>query len=160
MPVHEPSSDFGPYERLAQSDLAGPDNDHKLARITVALLGGLTGMENGRGALGGLSGALGGTGAGGVLPGLVDQLTQAGLGAKVQSWIATGKNQPVTPEQIEDALGYDTVDLVASGAGIAHGEARDGLALALPRVISALTPDGRVPPENEVQDRIASLVGR
>src|ERR687886_47866 len=40
---------------------------------------------------------------------LVERLTKGGLGGPVQSWVGPGQNQPVTPDQLHDALGPDVV---------------------------------------------------
>src|SRR4051794_27759560 len=36
---------------------------------------------------------------------LVERLTHAGLGGPVQSWVGPGQNQPVTSDQLHQALG-------------------------------------------------------
>jgi uncharacterized protein YidB (DUF937 family) len=50
----------------------------------------------------------GGAGAGG-LGGLLAQLQAAGLDDAVRSWIGTGENKPVQPEDLGDALGKRAV---------------------------------------------------
>src|SRR5262245_42124159 len=64
-----------------------------------------------RGGLGGLLGQLGGASAGGVLSGglgeLLERFNQNGQGATADSWVKTGPNKPVTPNQLEAAVGPD-----------------------------------------------------
>ena len=87
---------------------------------------------------------------------LLDQLRQAGLGRQVDSWIGTGPNEPVEPQELERALGRR-----APGAGGGRGGMLDGLtgglgggmlggllAQALPYIINAMTPRGRVADED------------
>ena len=62
-----------------------------------------------------ISSLMGGQGTGG-LAGLVQQLSQGGLGDQVKSWVGTGTNQPVTPEALSGALGQDKI------AAFAHYE--------------------------------------
>ena len=46
--------------------------------------------------------------AGGV-QGLLEMLQSGGLAEQVASWIGTGENQPVSGDQIKDALGADNI---------------------------------------------------
>src|SRR5918911_5441467 len=82
--------------------------------ILDSVLGSVFGGGAGGGGLGGLAGGLGGLLAGlggaGALGGLVDQFRQRGLGNQVDSWVGTGQNQPIAPEQLDQALGSDTID--------------------------------------------------
>src|SRR5512145_1662686 len=41
----------------------------------------------------------------GGLAGLIQSFQQGGLGDVVNSWVSTGANQPVSPEQIQNVLG-------------------------------------------------------
>ena len=87
---------------------------------------------------------------------LLDQLRQAGLGRQVDSWIGTGPNEPVEPAELERALGQR-----GPGAGGGLGGTLGGLtgglgggmlggllAQALPYIINAMTPRGRVADED------------
>ena len=77
--------------------------------------------------------------------GLVKQLSDGGLGEQVQSWVGTGANEPVDPDQLASALGPDKVNQLSSQTGIDIGALLPMLAAALPTIINALTPDGKVP---------------
>jgi uncharacterized protein YidB (DUF937 family) len=110
------------------------------------MLGSLGGGTAGSGGSGDIAGALGGLlGGEGGLEGLVGQLQAGGLGDQVQSWVGTGPNQPVDPDQLASALGPDKVNQLASQTGIDVGSLLPMLAAMLPQIINALTPDGRVP---------------
>jgi hypothetical protein len=54
----------------------------------------------------------------GNLQGIVNQLQQGGLGPQVQSWLGSGANLPVTPDQIRTALGNEHVRLLAQHLGV------------------------------------------
>jgi uncharacterized protein YidB (DUF937 family) len=102
------------------------------------------------GLLGMLAGGQGGAPGGAQgLGALVDRLREAGLAEQVDSWVGTGANRPVAPEQLEQALGADTLAGMAQRLGIGGGAAGGGMAAALaallPQVINGLTPQGRVP---------------
>ena len=93
------------------------------------------------------------TGAGG-LGGLLAQLQAAGLDDAVRSWIGTGQNKPVQPEDLGDALGKRAVTQMADKAGCSQQDLLSQLAAALPGIIDRLTQDGRVPTQAEINQRI------
>lgn len=80
--------------------------------------------------------------------GLLATLEQAGLGQIVQSWVGNGPNQPVSPEQLHSALGEDQVQAMSNQTGMAPRDLLIQLSQHLPAMIDALTPHGRVPPED------------
>jgi uncharacterized protein YidB (DUF937 family) len=107
-----------------------------------------------RGGLGGLlGGAVGGAAAGSMLNGglrdLIDRFQQSGHGDIADSWVGTGPNRGVSPDQIRDALGSDNVDTLAREAGIDQIGLLQGLSQDLPEAVDQLTPDGRLPEEGE-----------
>ena len=85
----------------------------------------------------------------GGLDGLVDRFRQGGLGDVMDSWIGHGANRPVAPDQLARALGPDTMDTLQSQTGLDRESLLSQLAQALPEVVHALTPQGRVPGEDE-----------
>ena len=85
----------------------------------------------------------------GGLDGLVDSFRQGGLGDVIESWIGHGTNRPVAPDQLARALGSDTVDTLQSQTGLDREALLAQLAQALPEVVHALTPQGRVPGADE-----------
>lgn len=109
----------------------------------VAAPGGLGGL------LGGLGGLLTGGAAGGLLSGglsdLVNRFQQNGHGEIANSWIGTGPNRSVSPEQLQQALGTDTVNSLSEQAGISQIDLLSGLSRDLPNAVDQLTPDGRIP---------------
>ena len=56
-----------------------------------------------------------------------------------------GQNLPVTPQQIRQGLGADTVGELASKAGISQDQATSQLSELLPKLVDKLTPDGKIP---------------
>ena len=81
----------------------------------------------------------------GGLTGFIDRFRQAGLGDLVQSWISTGANQPLTENELQSALGGNTISSLASKSGISGSVASGALAYMIPKVIDFLTPNGTVP---------------
>jgi uncharacterized protein YidB (DUF937 family) len=106
------------------------------------------------GGLGGMLGGLrGGGAAGGILSGglgdLLKQFQQNGQGDKAQSWIASGPNKPVLPSDLEQALGPEKITWLMHETGMSREELLTGLSHELPRVVDKLTPDGRIPTDQE-----------
>jgi OOP family OmpA-OmpF porin len=81
----------------------------------------------------------------GGLQGFLDQFRRAGLGETVSSWVSRGSNTPVTTEQLERAIGNDTVNRITSNVGVARAAGASALAYMIPRVVDLLTPEGVVP---------------
>jgi uncharacterized protein YidB (DUF937 family) len=107
---------------------------------------------------GGLGGLLAGGAAGSILSGglgdLLNQFQQKGLGDKADSWVSNGPNKQVAPGDLANALGADQIEHLTSQSGLSREELLQGLSQYLPDVVNHLTPDGRVPNENELSGRI------
>lgn len=84
-------------------------------------------------------------GQSGGLDGLVKQFTSKGLGDIINSWVGTGKNLPITPQQVQQVLGNKAVGDIAKKAGITADDAASQLSKLLPQVVDKLTPSGKVP---------------
>ena len=82
----------------------------------------------------------------GGIGGIVQQFQAQGFGETVKSWISTGPNQPITPDQIQTALGSDTMAQLAAKLGMSPQELSAKLSTALPQVIDKMTPAGVIPP--------------
>jgi uncharacterized protein YidB (DUF937 family) len=81
----------------------------------------------------------------GGIDGLLGKLRAAGLGDKVDSWVGTGQNQPITPEALSSALGPETVQKLSAGSGLDVAKLLPLLAAFLPQIVDMLTPNGQVP---------------
>jgi len=82
----------------------------------------------------------------GGVQGIVSELQSKGLGETVQSWIRPGPNQPVTADQLHQALGPDTIAQLAAKLGVSPDVLAGKLSEALPKAVDTLTPGGIVPP--------------
>lgn len=122
-------------------------------------LAGLVGNPQVLGALAGLlstrDSSVGGSGG---LAGLVSAFQQKGLGDMISSWISTGPNPEISAEQVTKVLGSDTISQFASKAGVPAAEAGSMLAGLLPSVIDQLTPEGRMPEANSLENTLSSLL--
>jgi uncharacterized protein YidB (DUF937 family) len=140
--------------------IAGYQNRDKIAEM----LGGLTsnnpagtpgnpgrsqGDLGGLGGLGGLLGGLGGQNPGGLLSGglgeLVDSFRQNGQGDIADSWVGTGPNKEVAPQQLEQAIPSDVLATLTQQTGLSREEILARLSRELPQAVDQYTPDGRIP---------------
>ncbi len=107
--------------------------------------GGMLGGQGGQNSLlQAVAGLLGKDSSIGGLAGLVQAFQKNGLGEIVNSWVSTGKNLHVTPNQIEQGLGSDLLSRLAGKAGLSSGAASSQLAGILPDLVDKLTPNGKV----------------
>jgi uncharacterized protein YidB (DUF937 family) len=83
----------------------------------------------------------------GGVQGIAAQLEQQGLGNTVKSWISTGPNQPISPDQVHQAFGPAAISELAAKLGINTQDLAAKIAHVLPQAVDHLTPDG-VLPEN------------
>lgn len=84
-------------------------------------------------------------GNGGGLNGLLDQFKAGGLGQIADSWVSTGQNLPISPQQISQVLGAPQLQQLASQFGLSADALPQQLAGLLPQVVDKLTPTGQVP---------------
>ena len=108
-----------------QSALGGGNKKDDLMSTVMGLLGGQGGLQN-----------------------LIGQFTSKGLGDVVGSWVSTGKNMPVSGDQLQNVLGKDTISNLASKLGMDNGALTSQLSNLLPDVVDKLTPDGKVPDDD------------
>jgi len=82
----------------------------------------------------------------GGLNGVVNQFQKQGLGDTVRSWVSTGQNRPISPDEIHKVIGADTMNQLAAKLGMTPQELATKLSTVLPQAIDKLTPAGVVPP--------------
>jgi uncharacterized protein YidB (DUF937 family) len=99
---------------------------------------------------GALGGVLGGGSLGAGLKDLLDRFRQSGQEDKVQSWVSTGANKPIAPNEIEQALGEERLQWLMEQTGMPKDQLLNGLSGELPQAIDKLTPDGRIPTDEEL----------
>lgn len=88
----------------------------------------------------------GGTATGGSgLGGLAEQFQRGGLGDVMNSWIGTGENQPISPDQLGGVLGSDLIGELTQRTGMGQGDLLGQLSQMLPQMVDRATPEGRIP---------------
>ncbi len=146
---------------------AAPSGNAALLNMVLGMLAG------GGGGGGGGAAAAGGGGAGGILgsvlgsalgggqgggqagglPGLgqlAEQFQRGGLGDVLGSWVSTGQNLPISPDQLGQVLGGDKIAGMASQLGINQGDLLGQLSQMLPEVVDKLTPNGQMPQTSDL----------
>jgi uncharacterized protein YidB (DUF937 family) len=81
----------------------------------------------------------------GGLQGLVNQFQQNGLGDTVNSWVGTGPNQSISPDQVHQALGPDLLQQLSAKSGLSVQDLAQKLSQILPQAVDTMTPGGQVP---------------
>jgi len=115
--------------------------------------GGASSQENPlMGIVGGLLAQSGG------LQGLASKFSQSGQGDAFQSWVGMGENQPVSSGQVQNALGSEQINAIASRVGVDPAMASTFLAEYLPKIVDKLTPAGKIDPSADHQQGLAALL--
>ncbi|MEI6545527.1 MAG: YidB family protein [Burkholderiales bacterium] len=111
-----------------------------LLQIALSMLANSGAGSAGAGGLGGAQqGGLGGLG------GLINAFQRNGMGDQMQSWIGSGQNMPISPDQLQQVLGQGTLGQIAQQLGLSPQASASGLSELLPQLIDRLTPNGQAP---------------
>jgi uncharacterized protein YidB (DUF937 family) len=94
----------------------------------------------------------------GGFPGFLDRFSRAGLGDLASSWISSGDNAALSTQQVESALGEETIADIAGQADIDSLTAKSALAYMIPTVVDKLTPDGVVPEDKDLLSKIGDFL--
>lgn len=87
----------------------------------------------------------------GGLGGLIDKFRNSGQGDTIDSWVGTGQNKPIQPGQLQNTLGNQTISDLARQSGLSEQDLLAQLSTVLPDLVDKLTPQGRMPTEQEVR---------
>lgn len=95
--------------------------------------------------------------------GLISTLRQGGLGGLVESWVGNGANQPVSGQQLGQALAGTPagqhVEAMAQKQGVDTSQILGQLAQHLPDVVNHLTPNGQVSTGGDSGFNLSELSG-
>src|SRR4029077_2086942 len=81
----------------------------------------------------------------GGLQGVVSEFEKNGLGATVKSWVGTGPNQAISPDEVHRALGPDLLQQLSAKSGLSVQDLTQRLSQVLPQAVDKLTPAGPTP---------------
>jgi uncharacterized protein YidB (DUF937 family) len=111
------------------------------------ILGKLGGQGGQQGGLDNIQSLFGGNG----LNGIVSQLSNAGMGQHVQSWVGTGDNQSVSGQQVQQAMDPNALQRMSQQTGMSTDQISDHVAQALPHLVDQATPDGQMPSQDPLK---------
>jgi uncharacterized protein YidB (DUF937 family) len=124
-----------------------------------SILGAASGKNAQSGEANPLIGVLGGLLAqSGGLQGLANKFSQSGQGNAFQSWVGMGENHPVSNDQIQNVLGSEQVNAIATRMGVDPAVVSTFLAEYLPKIVDKLTPAGKIDPAADHQQGLAALL--
>ena len=91
----------------------------------------------------------------GGLEGLLAKFQQGGMGDIAKSWVATGPNLPISPDQLGQALGPDMLQQLGGGKDMLGP-----LSQLLPQLVDGLTPEGKLPAQGtDIGAMLGGLLG-
>jgi len=118
-----------------KSAIGGGNKQNDLMSIIMSIIGGQGGINN-----------------------LISQFAAKGLGDVINSWIGTGKNLPISGDQLQSVFGKDKISQLADKVGMDNNTFTSQLSNLLPQVIDKLTPGGKVP-EGDIMSKGMDLLG-
>ena len=102
---------------------------------------------------GGLGGLLAGGAAGSVLSGglgdLLKQFQQNGQAETAQSWVSRGPNKDISESDLARSIGAEDIEALSRHTGLSREDLLAGLRRELPGAVDELTPEGRLPTQEE-----------
>jgi uncharacterized protein YidB (DUF937 family) len=113
-------------------------------------LGGQNGVQGGLAAISKLFDSDG-------MQGIVSKLQASGLDKQVMSWIGHGQNEPVTGDDIKNAVNSQQLSQVAQQTGMSQDEVANQVAQALPEAVDKATPGGAVPQQGVSMDTLTGM---
>lgn len=129
------------------------------------LLGGILGGQGGRSLGGGQGGGMmamllplvGSLLMNGGLQKILARLQESGRGTQAQSWVSPGANEPVDATAVREALDDEELRSIAAQLGVSEDEAAEAVARVLPDVVDQATPQGELPPDDELDEKFGRL---
>lgn len=82
---------------------------------------------------------------------LLNRFRQNGHGAQAESWIAAGENKVIAPAELGEALGEERLAWLREQTGLSQADLLAGLSGTLPDAVDKLTPEGRIPTDEEAR---------
>lgn len=83
------------------------------------------------------------------LDSILGHFKQAGHEETAKSWIGPGQNAPIAPHDLPAALGPQAIDHLQQASGLPRDQLLQQLSALLPQIIDKLTPNGRLPTQDE-----------
>ena len=135
-----------------------------LGDVLGGMLGRGSGAGGGLGGLGGMGSGMGGKGAlvamllplamqwvqrNGGIGALLQRFQQKGYSQQAASWVSTGPNEELAPQDVNDVVGMDELSRLSQQLGVSQDEVSSGMAQILPEMVNHMTPQGNVPDDSD-----------
>ena len=88
---------------------------------------------------------------------VLGRLQANGRGTEADSWVSAGENRPVEGADVREAVGDDEITSIATKLGVTEDVAAEAVARVLPDVVDQVTPQGQVPPDDELDEKFGRL---
>jgi uncharacterized protein YidB (DUF937 family) len=98
--------------------------------------------------------------SGTVLGDVLELFRNAGAGAKVDSWVGKGPNEPIDTDEVESAIDDETLNSLSQQTGLSREELIERITQALPEAVDQMTPDGQIPSVGSRRDTLLDDVPR
>lgn len=131
------------------SALGGNQKQSQAQDPLSAILGGLTGGRGGSTGNVLLQLGLSMLQQQGGLGGVLGKFRENGMGAQADSWVGTGQNMNISPDQLEQVFGSGALGDIAAKLGMSQEQAGSAMSQVLPELVNQLTPQGQVTPDSE-----------
>lgn len=96
----------------------------------------------------------------GGIAGILAKFQQQGLGKQADSWVSTGGNESITPQQVEQVFDRGSINELAQSLNTTPDAAKKTLADVLPELLNQFTPDGKVGAnEGDVLTSVMGMLG-
>lgn len=92
------------------------------------------------------------------LQGIVTTMRSNGMGKQAQSWVANGKNLPISGADVKRMVDPSALSRTAKQQGMTPDELADHVARALPQLVDQATPNGQVPKQGGSMDALAGML--
>jgi uncharacterized protein YidB (DUF937 family) len=94
---------------------------------------------------------------GGGLNKLMGGMQEKGMGDKADSWVSTGENKPITPQELQQVVPQEQIDQIAQQTGASPEQTADALAKALPEVVNQVSPNGQLPDQAQLDQMLGQM---
>lgn len=96
--------------------------------------------------------------AGGGFAGFINRFRTNGLGELANSWISSDANTQISNEQLESALGEDTLRGISDKIRADYEATIGASSLAIPHLVDELTPNGEIPNEGDLLSKVGTYL--
>src|SRR5215472_9757827 len=93
----------------------------------------------------------------GGIAGLQKMFQEKGLGDVISSWIGTGRNLPISADQLQNVLEGGALQNMASKSGMDLSQLAGIFAQLMPHAVDQMTPNGHIPDSSALSQMMKGL---